>query len=244
MDNLQINFTCTACRRPKVFERTLQSFVENLKGIDLTQQTIHINVDPVGEGAEYPDMVDVATRVFGMTWFRNAETPSFPAAVKWCFRQPTTKLFFHLEDDWELTEPFDIRVLVEELERSRVRPSGLHSRLTVDEKPIIDVQRFKLTCVNLRAYQWPEEDARLCLSPGLWRTADARVIAERLSLTANPEKQLRAVSPFNPEGGKHGNFWGKCIPERVVLCDIGREWLDQSGWRKETPIYFTKWEKA
>ena len=219
---MKIDFTTTAVLRPEILERTYRSFRDNLRGIELCDQALHIHLDHFGYGL-VGDVFETSRLFFKEVRMWNNHSnlrngPSFPAAVKWCWSQPTTEFFFHLEDDWELTRPFDFTRLTQAME----------------EDP-------NLTSASLRAYGGPENDNRILLSPGLFRTTHAKAIAERLSIHANPEKQLRDASPENPHGGKQGLYYGRQVPSEVNLRDIGREWLDASPYRKERPIFFTKW---
>lgn len=229
-----IDFTTTATIRPEVFRRTLISFEQNLRGVDFSQSTLHLNIDPVPaeRRQHWADMVAVADQFFAQVHPHMPATASFPAAVKWCWSRPKTKYFFHLEDDWEIIRPFELSNAVTMLER--------HS---------------ELSCINLRAYMGIQDD-RICLSPCLMRTEHAHEMAGRLVLTVNPEKQLRPTTLGNPCGGKHEGFFGVQVPQQPIIRDIGREWLLGSGWRKPattvqqnglpvlTDVYFTTWEKV
>lgn len=227
---MQINFTTTATRRPEVYARTLVSFKEKLRGINLKEQTLYLNIDPLPEkaNAQAWEMVALAHQYFKEVIVNEPRQPNFAAAVKWCWQQPQTPYFFHLEDDWELTEPIALGEMAH----------------------ILDI-KTTLTAVGLRAYNFVTRVNRICLSPGLFRTADARVMADRMVDSANPERQLRLTQPDFPHGGAHGAFIAVQFPAnepRIVLRDIGREWLAVSGYRKATvprkPMYFNHWERA
>lgn len=216
-----IDFTTTATCRPEVLRQTLTSFSENLLGVDMSKSFLHLNIDPVPDKGDWTTTYEVASSFFAKVHINVPKVASFPAAVKWCWSQPRTRFFFHLEDDWIMKRP-----------------------IVIDEMIAILLAQADLSCVNLRAYNFPDGDSRICLSPCLMRTEHARVISERLSITANPEKQLRPVAFDNPEGGKHGGFLGMQVPLDVVLKDIGRTWLATSGWKKTKVTHFTTWEKV
>lgn len=212
---MQLEFTATACRRPGIFQDSLASFATNLCDVDFLGSTLYLNVDPLG-GDSNTEMVIVANRVFGNVVFNLPTQPSFPAAVKWCWQKPAGSHFFHLEDDWLLTEPVHIGDML-----------GL-----LDADPA-------LSLVNLRAY--PHNDERLCLAPGLWRTSHAKAIAERLRADANPERQLRAKSATNPHGGAHEGFKGRQFPSNRVIKDMGRAWLAANNLKREGGRDFVAW---
>lgn len=211
-----LEFTCTACRRPGIFSDCLASFTENLCGVDFLGSTLHLNVDPSPEWGDSAEMVKVAERVFGKVIASTPLLPSFPTAVVWCMRQPAGEFYFHLEDDWLVTE--------------KVHLDDMLALLRADES---------LSLVNLRAYC--HEDDRLCLAPGLWRSRHARLIADRLRLDANPERQLRPQNKNNPHGGAHAGFRGRQFPSKRVLRDMGRAWMAVNGLVRQGDRDFVAW---
>lgn len=225
---MQIDFTTTACIRPAVFYRTLSSFRDNLTGLNLCDCVLYLNVDPLPAGGDPDAVVKVATQFFGGVVVRKPTRPNFAAAVRWLWRQPAGRWLFHLEDDWEMLRPVPISELLR-----------------------IMVLSPELACVSLRAYHWPPDESRICLSPGLFNSHIAAAIAEKLNTVANPEKQLRPVAPDNPHGGAHefpgGCYKGEQYPIDVAIRDHGREWLAKNGYRKATmqnDQHFIVWERA
>lgn len=193
--------TCTVAEddRHLILGRTYDSFVRNLTGVDWQGSERIINLD--GCWAEFWQYIQAdafgdfpgATRLHPSTW------ESFPAAVKWLFRQPSSEYFFHLEDDWQLLTQVDIADLIGVLEADAT-----------------------LSCVNLRAYSGINDD-RICLSPALWRTEHARAIADRLGDHEDPELQLRNGAAK----GFRGTVWP--IRRARIVKDIGREWMRDHG---------------
>lgn len=219
----RLSFTTTATLRPEVLARTYESFEKNLKGVRMKECVLHLNVDPVPNSPRFfsRDVLNVAWSFFGQVRVRMTDKPNFASAVKWCWSQPMGDYFFHLEDDWELTEPIGIARMVALL-----------------------AARQELACVSLRAYDHTNlQDDRICLSPGLFRTDAARAIALNMVDTVNPEKQLRPRTELNVHGGRQGLWTGIQIPDRPILKDIGREWLEKSGWKKQNGDVFNQWEK-
>lgn len=194
-----IDFTCTACRRPELLERTLLSFRKNLMGVDFDNCTMHINVDPVPDGRHVADVNDIAMQFVGDVHLNDPQSPSFPPAVKWCFTQPDASWCFHLEDDWLLLEPVHID----------------------------DLLAVPARVINLRAHNFKEGITRCFLSPGLWDTALMHHVGERLNDWENPECQLWRLT----DGLRCGHYYGN----KPLVRDIGREWLETSGYTKDTP---------
>jgi hypothetical protein len=218
---LILDFTCTACRRPGILRDTLESFQANLLGVDMAQSVLYLNLDPVPAEGDGDKVIKVADEFFGKVIPRLPDAPSFPGAVKWCWTRPQTEHFFHLEDDWLLI-----------------------GKANVDEMRYVFDSKPNLACVNCRAYS--HDDDRICLAPGLWKSEAGRVIADRLVLHANPERQLRRTGPGNSNGGKHDGYVGVQWPRfrrQVVLRDIGRTWLSTLPYGRDGGRDFTHWKR-
>lgn len=211
-----LEFTMTAMRRPEIIRQTLTSFAANVRGIDLMGSILYLNVDPKPDDREDDGAIAVCREFFGAVVPNCPDESSFPAAIKWCWRQPDEEHFFHLEDDWLTTKPIDLAEML----------------------PFLSDHSL----VNLRAY--PHDDQRLCLAHGLWRTADARAIAQRMRTDANPEMQLRRATPRNPHGGLHEGYRGIQFPRErkcIVLKDLGRSWMSRMGLRRAGHRQFIQW---
>lgn len=218
-----LDFTITTCLRPDILRRTLESFRENLRGVEWGKCRAFVNIDMTGyEGIEevpIKEVVDVVSETFQFHAFRYVRVPSFPAAVKWCFAQPQTTYCWHQEDDWILTEPINIADVVHELESD---DQGLRQM------------------VNLRAK--PFNPTRRCfLSPGLWRSRFMREVSEQMKANINPEVELWNIT----DRYTAGHYWPLAM-NRIVLKDIGREWLATSGFKKDVEVQrgvnpFTRW---
>lgn len=217
-----LEFTCTATRRPELFEETLATFAANLRGVEFDASLLYLNVDPVPEARPAARMYAIACKFFRSCVVNHPPRANFAAAVKWCFSKPVSREFFHLEDDWLLSAPIDVREM----------------------KALLDEDSNR-SVINLRAYG--HDDERICLAPGLWRACHASHIGERLRLDANPERQLRKRVPSNPYGGAHEGFIGVQFPRdrrATVLKDIGRDWMRRNHLRRDGDARFTTWTQA
>lgn len=216
-----VDFTTTATCRPEILEKTYTSFLTKLTGFDPTESTLYINIDPVPKDVPPLKVIEAASRHFRKVVSNVPPHPSFPSAVKWCWNQPRSKYFFHLEDDWTLDVIVDINNLIKIFESNKIP---------------------NLACVNLRAYP-TIKDNRICLSPGLWKTEAAKVIASRLTIDANPEKQLRVNDATNHDGGRHSGYAGMQYSGHPIITDIGRIWLMGKKYHKNKGMFFTAWEE-
>lgn len=194
-----LSFTTTAMPRPEIVKTTYESFTKNLQGFDFKKSTLYLNVD------SYPDkiddykrneVVDIAKHYFGNVVVNLPETPSFPAAVKWCFSKVETFYNFHLEDDWELLTPFSVS-----------------SFSTFFNHP--HVQQ-----VALRA--WRRTKSYFWLSPSFLRGSFCREMAEKMNIYNNPEAQIRALK--NKYKRKSFLYFPFDM-QMVVLKDLGRGWI-------------------
>ena len=200
---MNIDFTITAMRRPEVLYWTLESLRQNLRGIDLEQQTVYINIDPAPAQSAAMVTHAIAAGFFRKVFSQNPLTCNFARAVRWCWTQPVTEMFFHLEDDWLLTRPIDIEDLIERLWNG----------------PFCQVA--------LRQYQHAPQYPCLALSHALWKSDAARHIAGRMVDDWNPELQLRSTNQRNPHGNKAIDYSATYFPDApgdIALIDIGTAW--------------------
>jgi hypothetical protein len=213
---MRLEFCTTAMRRPGIVLDTYQSFAQNLRGVDFAGSTLYLNIDPLPVEGDAGAVILAARQFFGNVVVNQPQHACFPAAVKWCWAQPGGEFFLNLEDDWICERPVDIADMLAPL---RADPG--------------------LSCVNIRVY--PHNDDRLCLAPGLWRTDHAKAIAAKMRTDANPEMQLRKLSPKNPHGGLHEGYRGFQMPGPRALRDIGRPWMACNKLRRVGDRHFTTW---
>jgi hypothetical protein len=112
----EFDITCTATLRPELLRRTFMSHTHNLFKEDISNATLHINIDYVG-GENKKDCAKRLDDIFQIIDvdipFRNINVnvsydPDFSKAFFWCMDQiRSTDLFFHLEEDWELNLELD-----------------------------------------------------------------------------------------------------------------------------------------
>lgn len=166
-----ITFCTTAMPRPEILEATYKSFSANLKGIDLSEQKLLLNIDPVSSkdlDSRIEMTKDVAGKYFGDVEVRVPDEPNFTAAVDWCWTTADTEFVFHLEDDWELRQEVDVQEAIE-----KMRTGGLKHTI-------------------LRAYSYNYQ--KMALSPNITHRDYYKRFAGDFIQSINPEIQLR--KPF------------------------------------------------
>jgi hypothetical protein len=221
-----MEFTTTATCRPEIIRRTYESFSTNLLNVSLGASTLYLNVDAAPEGNDPQDIIAIAKMYFRNVVANISTTPCFCQAFKWCWERPNDDFFFHLEDDWLLLKPIDIKDLFETFNR-------------FDDK---------LAVINLRAYLEITDD-RICLSPGLVKTIFAQYIVDELDVTTNPEPQTRVTGPANRTGKNKMGYYGLQYPVQspeIVIQDIGRPWLAKRGLQRplSDKYVFNTWEPS
>ena len=166
-----ITFTTTAMPRPDILKKTYSSFSANIKDLNLKQQNLLINIDPVSHGTFEEDIEktkSVAQQYFGEVVVNVPEKPNFTAAVDWCWATAETEFVFHLEDDWELRQAINVGKII-----AKMRREGYMQAI-------------------LRAY--PYTYNKLVLSPGIMHREYYSRFAGDFDYERNPEIQLR--KPF------------------------------------------------
>lgn len=160
---MSISFCTTAMARPKVLDRTLNSFTSRLKGLDFNEITYYINIEPLPDPSMREAVIEVAQKYFPTVVANLPEEANFTKAVYWCWNSVETDFLFHLEDDWELTCDVDMGKMLDRFSDK-------------------DVQQ-----VVFRAYKYAYD--KMCLSPSIIRTDFAQRF--NFNFNKNPEVQLR-----------------------------------------------------
>lgn len=222
---MKIDITTSATIRPALLNETLSSFRANMLN-DSHEYRFIINVDPIGEPVSADRVIDVAKSHFKEVVYRKPDTPCFADAVIWCWKQTTSDLVFHLEDDWVLSKPIDLDTLLK----------------TISEFPQYDSFRLSKKRVRVSSKTRVVPYVHLSLNPVFIRQTFIQEAVKYMLPTKNPEKQLRIV---DPECGKfiqktkHGIYVEQGV--NAIVKDIGRKWMERTNlYSKVTG--FLKWK--
>lgn len=224
---VNLDFTTTAVARPNILDKTLRSFSSNLKGINLKNCRIIINIDPLPKNVKRKEVVKIAGRYFGDVLYNLPNKPNFTAAYNWVWSNAETDYIFNLEDDWKLKVEVDVPFLLEYFNKNK-----------------------KLLQVILRAYRYRY---RTCaLSPSIIHRRLYSAVGGNLNININPEAQLRGEK-FGikmPHRGKKNKYrLIRVYPKRskkVILQDLGRSWIMKTKFRKSgggKKARFIVWER-
>ena len=218
----KMDFTTTAMARPDIVDKTYSSFSKNLKGIDLKQCSLYINIDPLPDKVNREEVTEVAKKYFKEVHSNYPNKPNFTKALNWVWLNAKTRYIFHLEDDWQLVREVPI------------------------EKLMVNFKKHnKLMNVVLRAYKFKYRSC--ALSPGIFHRRFYKSVAGKLDERINPEIQLRGKN-FGIEmpAPCFGISWyGKVevYSKKIVVKDIGRSWLKKSKFKKpKKKGHFINWE--
>lgn len=225
---IPIDVVSTECLRPEICARSWASLQKNLKGVDWANSTLYLNIDPSPWPGHYPEesvqaVEDAAGRFFSQIVVRKPQRPCYPAAVRWGWLVPTRQHFLHWQADWVFLETAHL-----------IEPLLAWQAASEDDGSVV--------AFHFRHSMGFKFVDRLCMNPFI-DTMTARWVAKRLDDSAGPEAQLRPPG-FRPGGrglgvGLHALHWPD---DRVVIRDIGREWMRENRLRKAGGSGFVTWE--
>jgi hypothetical protein len=224
---VKMDFTTTAVARPGVLDQTLSSFSKNLKGLNMKECRMVINIDPLPSNKNRDRVIKVAEKHFGDVLYRLPDKANFTAAYNWIWKNAETKYIFNLEDDWQLSKEIDVPFLMDYFHKNK-----------------------KLLQVILRAYRY---HYRTCaLSPSIIHKRMYSAVGGNLDNNINPEAQLRGERfgirmPHRGKIGSHGLI--RVYPKKlktIIVHDLGRRWIRKTKFKKSgggKKARFITWEK-
>jgi hypothetical protein len=218
-----IDVTMVATRRPELFRETLLSFEKNLFR-ELRPPRLILNIDPMfGDEDCDARIEEIAHSVVGNVVIRRPPQPSFGAAVIWAWSQAETDWFLHLEDDWQLTAPPDLRRLQKQMQISRIAQI-----------------RLKKSGKDWRKGVWRPV---VSTSPSFISREFARTVLPYMRPDLDPEKQFQGG--HNPElaAAAAGFRYRVHVPRFLpgILVDTGRDWARARGIKKSVVDGRTIW---
>lgn len=255
MKKTKIDICMTACLRPKIIEKTLQTFTKYLFNDPDFDYRLIMNIDYAGNITKHSNLhvghciEEIACNIFSNynITYNLITNPSFPKAFKWVWDQVDADYVFHLEDDWELLRPVSLKKMIALMEKYPVLK-------------ILRLSAFHAHKVNMknwnRFYPWNGEfyecpknlvgGMAFAGHPSLIKSDWVYYVRKYLNGVSNPEKQIkwrnRDIGPYI-QNFRYGVFSEQNIGP--TIRDLGRSWMIQNGWRKEgNKARFTKWVKV
>jgi hypothetical protein len=240
----EIDICIVAGRRPDLLARTLESFNRNIFN-NFRIRGIFANIDPIfGDRQQHEDTAAVLRDFFQDVDISQPKVPGFCVAVKTNWSRTTADYVIHLEDDWLVNEPVGRDAISRYFADASVTQVALQSK-----ENLWDVKRggktpyfkynYRLFGIKMPfGYRQPV----FTTSPSFLRGAFARRVAELYDPSFDPEKQFyRGV---NPALQRYTFPFRSVIHEAesgFLITDIGREWRDNKGIRKESARAVSHW---
>lgn len=252
MIKTKIDICMTACLRPKIIEKTLQTFSKYLFNDSDFQYRLLINIDYAGNVCVKEnccvatDIIGIASSFFKDIIYKAGKTPNFSKSFKWVWDQVDADYVFHLEDDWELLRPVSLKKMIALMEKYKLLKILRLSAFTAGKDNMKNWNRFYPW--NGEFYECPKNlIGGLAFSghPSLIKSDWVYYVRKYLNGVSNPEKQIKwrdkKIGPYI-ENFRYGVFSEQNIGPTIV--DLGRRWMIQNGWRKEgNKARFIKWVK-
>lgn len=245
-----------ATLRPELLDQTIKSFADNLWREWVPYARFFINIDKAG----CEDQNEAAYKVYQVKQtvidllgeenvLFNVKEPYFPTAWLWGIQQTSSRLVFHLEEDWIINYRHDFTKMVEIFDDF---PNLVHLRLN----QFVSTERTTKLWGKYYAF-WNNhffdiEERGIapvgwCGHPSLNRGNWLRGAAKDIVPNRNPEKQFHYYPEFVK---KHvtGKQFGIFQPPKSgrAITDIGREWMRQNKYVKTGGAnveWFTNWKK-
>ena len=187
----KVDITMTSVLRPSIIEETLESFCKNIFIIRDNYRLI-INIDPVGEDVKPKEVLRVCRKYFNRITHNIPEKPSFPKAVLWAWSQTTADWVFHLEDDWLITKPVDIKDMLYILKNnSNISALRMYKRDIPEDKVVNlfgSIYRF-----DEKGFFVSNNSIQFVLNPSLIRGKFIRQAIQLMVDNRNPEKQFKDI---------------------------------------------------
>jgi len=244
--DLLVDITMTAVKRPEILKKTLHSFFRNCFAPIADRCRLIINVDPIGDPVCAEKMMEIVSGYFRRFYVNFPATPSFPKAFLWTWDKVRAPWAFHLEDDWELRIPVNILDMIKMMED--------YPQLASLRLPFFRSEETYMKNWNLR-FPWNgsyfecpgnlRQTAGFAGHPSLLRGRFVHECAELIDINLNPEKQFHGDNDFLVNEVLHWEYgvWGK-PNSPAMINDIGTEWKARNKFQKAgSKAFFTQWEK-
>lgn len=217
---MTIDFITTACNRPELLDRTLESFTKNLKNIDYSTSILYINVDPAPTDENIGQIKEVCRKYFKQVALNQTTEPNFAKAVQWCTSKPKREFVFYLEDDWTLSKEVNIHDLIKIMKSDdnikEVQLRKMDKHLNIEE--------------NTHVFGFP---------PGLWRSDFLNDFSKIIKTDINPELQM--IQYQRELRNKKIMVCKKIYADVPIIHDLGRWWLKKNKLERDYGNKEKKW---
>lgn len=238
----KIDITMPTTLRPKLLNKTLESFTKNLF-TDKKRHRFIFNVDPVGEkGCKPEDIIEIAHSYFDDVLYNVAEKPLFPKAFKWCWDNAESDYIFHMNEDWELLRPINIDDMISIL----LKNNNLACLRLLKMDVPTNLKFFRSKYTDKGGYlQAENRKVSFGTNPELIKAEFYKEARKYLLEDANPEKQFRPWQKemFNNVTSKWDYGVYARPGDKMLIKDTGKNWMSRNKFRKAGGPGFVKWEE-
>ena len=233
----------TATLRPGLVSQTLESFCSNIFR-DRDNYRLIINIDPVGERVKSTRVIEVCNQYFKNVVYNVPASPSFSAAVIWCWSKTESDFVFHLEDDWLSVCKIDINDMVRILKSNDNLACLRLSKYDIPKPTTVKLFAAHYTYTGDNHFI-TNSNNQFGLNPVLIKKEFIKQALPIMSLHSNPEKQFRPS-----KNGKMNNLINNWrfglygVPGgKATVLDNGRIWREKNNFKKPDANSFLVWEK-
>lgn len=227
----KLDVTIVSGSRPELLSRTLASSKKYIFD-EIKVGNVYANIDLHGGDEKDRKKCKKMIREF----FPNADiniskANSFCTAVKFLWKQPKSKFFLHLEDDWEALRPLRIS-------------SNIFTESNKVKQWLLVKPRFEQSWpTNIRyrprpniPFYFPDfQRPAFSTSPSFINSSFARDVSQLLNWELNPEKQM--FNSLNLDLEEYlSQYRSKVLVswwQPRLIEDIGRLWQQSNGLRVE-----------
>ena len=239
---MKIDIAMTATRRPEIIRRTLESFVNNLFGTTDNLRLI-INIDPIGLPINSLKVVDVVREYFDDIVYNLPEKADFNTAFRHVLSSCRSDFVFHLQDDWEAMYPIDFDKMVEILTTEKDLALLRLSMFASEKDRLVNWDTCSFPW-NGNYFECPYDKQKrfgFCGHPSLIKRKFLDATVPLMNRLHNPENQFHTFFKIveQIDNWRYGVFIDPDSPPNVT--DIGREWMIQNKWLKNSDKTHTVW---
>ena len=236
---MNIDITMTATIRPKIINKTLNSFANNLLSNDHNYRLI-VNIDNIGNlNKNHNNVLNICRKYFKNIVYNTPEHPNFAKAIKWTWSNVDSDIVFHLEDDWIIRRKIDINFLLYLIEKHNDFSSfRLPKRNAVYKKVKRKNNLNKNTLVQCSV---------VSLNPLFLRKSFLDKVSSVLNIKKNPERQLQKCKKNNKKMCKIIKNTKHCVYSGngySLIKDIGITWKNKKENNFCKPRVFLTWKKG
>jgi len=249
--------------RPNLIEKTISSWVKNASLNELNLKlTLHIDNIGLNQDYNHVDNIKAIKKYFTgeFEYHYNEVNPSHSKAFKWGFNKLEKDYLLWLDDDWTLDQKIDLEEICNNHEKIRelAHLRFAHKKTTRILKSCQKGKNKNYMGQNCETYLLPIHNSNklehvryedffipvgsnkfnhFAIHPGIYKKKFIDDVKKLLNVEKDPElefkmransKEIEKIINEKWVCGIYGNL------ENNVINDIGREWMNEKGFKKKS----------